>query len=378
MNALDGLLVIAVEQAVAAPFCTARLAHAGARVIKVERREGDFARHYDTAAMGEASYFAWLNRGKESVVLDFKSEDGARLLHAMLAKADVFVHNLAQGALERAGFGPETLRRRNPRLVNCCICGYGSDSPMAERPAYDLLIQAESGLVSISGSPGEPGRIGVSVCDISAGLTAYSGVLEALMRRDRTGEGADLEVPLFDVAADWMAVPYLHARYGDGPPKPTGLRHPSIAPYGVFTCSDGKSVLISIQNEREWVRLCGDVFGDPNLAERPEFTSNNDRVAHREALDAAIGQHTARLTGDDLATRLAAARIAFGVVNGPEHLAGHRAFHEATAVTAAGDTYAMPAHPIRWSGEAPEPERPTPKLGEHTTAVRREFAGETP
>lgn len=374
---LEGTLVVAVEQAVAAPFCTARLAHAGARVIKVERQEGDFARLYDTAAKGEASYFAWLNRGKESVVLDFKSDDGKQLLKAMLEKADVFVHNLAAGAIERAGFGADVLKQLNPRLINCAITGYHEDSPMADRPAYDLLIQAESGLVSISGSPGEPGRIGVSVCDISAGLTAYSGVLEALLRRGKTDEGATLDISLFDVAADWMAVPYLHARYGKGPPKPVGLRHPSIAPYGAFPCSDGKSVLIAVQNEREWVRLCAAVFNDPELAELPEFTSNNSRVEHRDALEAALGKRTSAMTSAELADRLTAQRIAFGLINGPEDLADHPAFRSEPATTAQGASYEMPAHPIRWLGESTDTEPAPPALGADTETVTREFLGNT-
>lgn len=374
---LEGTLVVAVEQAVAAPFCTARLAHAGARVIKVERQEGDFARLYDTAAKGEASYFAWLNRGKESVVLDFKSDDGKKLLKAMLEKADVFVHNLAAGAIERAGFGADVLRQLNPRLINCAITGYHEDSPMADRPAYDLLIQAESGLVSISGSPGEPGRIGVSVCDISAGLTAYSGVLEALLRRGKTDEGATLDISLFDVAADWMAVPYLHARYGKGPPKPVGLRHPSIAPYGAFPCSDDKSVLIAVQNEREWVRLCAAVFNDPELAELPEFTSNNSRVEHRDALEAALGKRTSAMTSAELADRLTAQRIAFGLINGPEDLADHPAFRSEPATTAQGASYEMPAHPIRWLGEPADTEPAPPALGADTETVMREFLGNT-
>ena len=374
---LEGTLVVAVEQAVAAPFCTARLAHAGARVIKVERQEGDFARLYDTAAMGEASYFAWLNRGKESVVLDFKSDDGKHLLKSMLEKADVFVHNLAAGAIERAGFGADVLKQLNPRLINCAITGYHEDSPMADRPAYDLLIQAESGLVSISGSPGEPGRIGVSICDISAGLTAYSGVLEALLRRGKTDEGATLDISLFDVAADWMAVPYLHARYGKGPPKPVGLRHPSIAPYGAFPCSDGKSVLIAVQNEREWVRLCAAVFNDPELAELPEFTSNNSRVEHRDALEAALGKRTSAMTSAELADRLTAQRIAFGLINGPEDLADHPAFRSEPATTAQGASYEMPAHPIRWLGEPADTEPAPPALGADTETVTREFLGNT-
>jgi crotonobetainyl-CoA:carnitine CoA-transferase CaiB-like acyl-CoA transferase len=378
MRPLEGLLVIAVEQAVAAPFCTARLVQAGARVIKIERTEGDFARYYDTAAKGESSYFAWLNQGKESIVLDFKTEDGARLLRAMLAKADVFVQNLGPGALQRAGFGNDDIERLNGRLITCDISGYGAEGEVAKKPAYDLLVQAESGLVSVSGSPGEPGRIGVSVCDISAGMAAYSGVLEALLQRSRTGKGSHLGVSLFDVAADWMAVPYLHARYGDGAPKPVGLRHPSIAPYGGFVCADGKTVLIAIQNEREWVRLCAEVFDDPELAELPEFSSNNNRVAHRPALEAAITHRTAALASSALTDRLSTARIAFGTVNTPDDLASHPAFQTTEAATADGQVFTLPANPVRWLDAELEHKITTPKLGEHTAAITQEFIGEKP
>ena len=233
-------------------------------------------------------------------------------------------------------------------------------------PACDLLIQAESGLISISGSPGEPGRIGVSVCDISAGLTTYGGVLEALLRRGRTGEGATLDISLFDVAADWMSVPYLHARYGKGAPKPVGLRHPSIAPYGAFPCADGKSFLVAVQNGREWARLCGSVFNDPKLAELAEFSSNNRRVEHRDALEAAIGKRTSVLTSGEPADRLTAVRVAFGLVNGPQDLADHTAFRSDLASTAEGASYEMPAHPIRWIGELAEAEAAPPALGADT------------
>jgi|GEM_PF-867026 len=301
---LDGVLVVSIEQAVAAPLCTLRLAQAGARVIKIERAEGDFARGYDSAARGESSYFAWLNQGKESIVVDFKAEPGARILRSLLAKADILVQNLAPGALARAGFAVEDLSDLNPSLITCNISGYGSEGPGTAKRAYDLLVQAESGPISVSGAPGAPGRIGVSICDIGAGMTAYSGLLEALLRRGQTQEGAHLEVSLFDVAAEWMAVPYIHAVYGAGAPEPAGLRHPSIAPYGAFLCADDRRVLIAVQNEREWQRLCREVFSDGALAARREFASNNQRVANFRDLEAAITRHTRNLSAGCKTRRL--------------------------------------------------------------------------
>ncbi len=256
MQPLEGLLVVSIEQAVAAPFCSARLVQAGARVIKIEREEGDFARGYDKAAEGESSYFTWLNQGKESLSLDFKSDEGSDLLWRILKKADVLIQNLSPGALSRSGFSTSKLHQLNPKLIICNISGYGMEGDVSKKPAYDLLVQAESGIISVSGAPEALGRIGVSVCDIGAGMTAYSGILEAILKRAINGQGSELSVSLFDVAADWMAVPYIHAEYGFGSPQPVGLKHPSIAPYGAFQCSDGRLVLISIQNEREWERLC--------------------------------------------------------------------------------------------------------------------------
>ena len=227
---LEGILVVAIEQAVAAPLCTARLADAGARVIKIERQDGDFARGYDTAAGGESSYFAWLNQGKESVVLNYQSAEGAKLLEALIAKADILVQNMSPGALDRAGFGSEMLRNRHPALITCDISGYGDQPELSSMKAYDLLVQAESGLVSISGGPNELGRIGVSICDIGAGMTAHAGILEALVKRSTTGLGSGVSTSLFAVAAEWMTVPLIHAEYGSGAPKRVGLNHPSIAP----------------------------------------------------------------------------------------------------------------------------------------------------
>ncbi len=251
MRELEGLTAITVEHAVAAPYASVKLADAGARVIKVERPEGDFARGYDALAAGNSAYFVWLNRGKESVALDLKVPGDAALLANMLARADIFVQNLGPGVMERLGFGAETLLARHPGLIMCSISGYGSTGPRASIKAYDLLIQAESGLSSITGTPEGPARVGVSVCDIAAGMTAYQAILEALIGRAKTGKGRHIEVSMFQAMADWLNVPYLQTRYGGKAPTRQGLRHPSIAPYGIFTCGDGREILISIQNDRE-------------------------------------------------------------------------------------------------------------------------------
>lgn len=375
MLPLDGLLVISIEQAVAAPFSSARLAHAGARVIKIERDEGDFARRYDTAAKGESSYFVWLNQGKESVCLDFKEQAGASVLWSMLQKADVLIQNLSPGALSRAGFTAEKIHAANPRLIICNISGYGDDGEVSKKRAYDLLVQAESGLVSVSGSAEAPGRIGVSVCDIGAGMTAYSAILEALLSRERTGQGEVLSVSLFDVAAEWMAVPYVHAVYGEGAPKPVGLRHPSIAPYGAFPCSDGQLVLISIQNEREWMRLCRDVLQSPDLLKVAAYASNNDRVANLVDLEGDISAVTRTLTADEFQDRLQGASIAYGAINTPDKLSSHPAFRTETVATADGQELQLPANPVQRSDKHQPAASRTPALGEHTRNVLAEFTG---
>ena len=278
---LEGVLVVSIEQAVAAPLTTCRLADAGARVIKVERPGGDFARQYDTAANGESAFFVWLNRGKESLEVDFRQPEGEALLHRIIAHADVLVQNLAPGAAERAGFGAEAMRRRHPRLITCSISGYGEEGPYREMRAYDMLVQAESGLASITGTPEAPGRIGVSACDIGTGLNALSAILQALYARTRTGEGAALSVSMFDSMADWMAVPLLlHDLTGQTMAR-TGLSHPLIAPYGAFPVAGGGSLLISIQNEREWRRVCEGVLERPRMTGHPGFRSSVERLAHR-------------------------------------------------------------------------------------------------
>ena len=320
---LDGIVVVALEQAVAAPYCSSRLGDAGARVIKIERPEGDFARGYDTAVFGESSYFVWINRGKESVVLDLRADADKARLHALVAEADVFIQNLAPGAAARLGFGSQALRAEHPRLITCDISGYGESGPLHQLKAYDLLVQAESGLVAVSGAPGPWGRIGVSICDIAAGMNALIGVQQALLQRERTGKGSGIKVSLFDSAAELMSVPYLQARYGAGAPKRVGLRHPSIAPYGGFTCSDGRDIVLSIQNEREWLSFCKAVLGDPGIAADPRFCDNSARTANRTELEAAIQAVLGRLTYAQAVDRLTEAQTAFGAINSVHDLIEH-------------------------------------------------------
>src|SRR4051794_36601456 len=322
MLPLEGLTVIAVEQAVAAPFCSSRLADAGAHVIKVERPEGDFARGYDAAAKGQSSYFVWLNRGKDSVVIDLASQEGRKSLEDLIAKADVLLQNLKPGSMDRLGFSLERLRKDYPKLTCCTITGYGDDGPYAHRKAYDLLIQAESGLASITGGPDGPSRVGLSIVDIATGATAHTAILEALIARGRSGKGADIRISMFDVMADWLTVPLLNAEAGN-PPQRMGLAHPSIAPYGVFYSRDGKGILISIQSEREWKKLCAEVLGRPELPSDPRLSNMVERVRHRELTDKTVGDVFGALMRDELLQRLDAADIAFAEVNTMADLATH-------------------------------------------------------
>jgi len=369
---LEGVLVVSIEQALAAPLCTGRLAEMGARVIKVERAEGDFARGYDKAANGDASYFVWTNRGKESLVLDFKQPEDAALLERILAQADVFVQNLAPGALARAGFDSAALRQRYPRLITCDISGYGSEGPASTLKAYDLLVQCESGLAGISGAPEACGRIGVSICDIGAGMNAAIGVLSALALRARTGQGSGIAVSLFDGAADWMTIPYLHQVYGNGAPTRQGLKHPSIAPYGAYATRDGHDIVISIQNEREWRSFCDTFLENPAAAADPRFASNNERVRNRQALDRMIGTVFASLDTQQALARLDAANTAYGQVRTVAGLAEHPALR--TWPMAVGDRELdMVAPPVRapWDQGRFEP---APALGQHSASLRAEFA----
>ena len=369
---LAGLLVVTLEQAVAAPYCSSRLADAGARVIKIERAEGDFARGYDASVNGLASYFVWLNRGKESLVADIKKPDDAALLHRILSQADVFIQNLAPGAAERAGFGSAALRTRHPRLITVDISGYGAGHSYTEMKAYDLLVQAETGLAGITGHPAGPGRVGVSVCDIACGMSAYAGVLEALIARSIDGQGAALEVSLFDGVADWMNVPLLYFEGTGAAPKRVGLAHPSICPYGAFATRDDHLVLISIQNEREWATFCAAVLGEPDLPAQSGYGSNNARVANRPAVDAKIAAIFGALTRDELAARLRGAQIAYGFVNDLADLATHPALRRVTVETERGPA-AIVAPPVIRDRRAPNLGR-VPAIGEHDALVRRDFA----
>ncbi|MFG1230021.1 CaiB/BaiF CoA transferase family protein [Xanthobacter wiegelii] len=359
---LDGLLVVAIEQAVAAPFCTARLADAGARVIKVERPEGDFARGYDDVANGQSSYFVWLNRGKESIALDLSLAEGRAALAALVDEADVLVQNLKPGALERLGFGREELRRAHPRLVVCSISGYGDAGPLAERKAYDLLVQAESGLASITGGPEGPARVGISVVDIATGATAYAAILEALLARAATGEGADIRVSMFDVMADWLSVPLLQHEGGKSPRR-VGLAHPSIAPYGVFSTGDGRQMLISIQSDREWAALARVFLGDAALATDPRFATNVARCANRAATDAAVAGAFAALDATAAVERLAEADVAFAFINDMAGLSAHPHLRRITVETPAGPV-AMPAPAAEFKG-VPRRFGSVPAIGDH-------------
>jgi itaconate CoA-transferase len=367
--ALEGLLVVSLEQAVAAPMCTCRLVDAGARVIKIERPEGDFARGYDNLVHGECSYFVWLNRGKESVVLDLTKAEDKSQLAAMIARADVFVQNLKPGAVAKLGFPIAELRRKYPRLICCSISGFGETGPLAMRKSYDMLIQAESGLASITGTA-EPSRVGVSVCDIASGMNAYEAILEALINRERTGEGAELSVSMFDAMADWMTVPLLQEEAGF-PPKRIGLAHISISPYGAFRSRDGVDILISIQSDREWRILAEKVLSDAALAADPAFATNVERVKRRAETDGRVAAVFANHDADALEQKLAAADIAFARVNTPADLSRHPHLRRITVGTPSGPV-SYPA-PAERRASSTRRYGPVPAVGEHTEKVRAEF-----
>ncbi len=371
MLRLDELLVLSLEQAVAAPFCSNRLAHAGARVIKVERADGDFARGYDDVVDGESAYFVWLNQGKQSLVADIKHAGDAALLHRILARADVFIQNLAPGAAARAGFGSDALRRRYPRLVCCDISGYGERGEYAEMKAYDLLVQCESGIASITGTPDAPGRIGVSACDINCGQQAYAAILEALIAREASGAGAAIRVSLFDSMAEWMAVPLLHYDYGGTIQRRVGINHATISPYGAYACGDGETIVIAIQNEREWRNFCRELLADEALADDRRLCNNKQRVANRARVDALIAAAFGALDRDAVIARLRAAGIAYGRLNDVAGLARHPQLRRVEVVTPRGNA-AVVAVAARRDG-ADEPPRRVPALGEHNDAIRAEF-----
>jgi formyl-CoA transferase len=338
-------------------------------VIKIERPEGDFARSYDDFAHGESSYFVWLNRGKESVVLDLAKAGDKALLEAMLGRADIFVQNLKPGTVGKLGFSIARLRRDYPRLICCSISGFGESGPFAGRKAYDLLIQAEVGLASITGTT-EPSRVGVSAVDVTTGLNAYEAILEALLARQRSGEGAELSVSLFDAMADWMAVPLMQQEAGK-PPQRVGLTHASIAPYGAFPTRDGSNILIGVQNDREWRVLAEKVLGDPALAADPAFATNRARVERRAETDHKVAAVSRTLDAEALMQKLAAADIAFARVNDVAGLARHPHLRRITVETPSGPV-SYPA-PAERSAAASRNYGNVPALGEHTARVRAEF-----
>ena len=369
---LQGLLVISLEQAVAAPYAAGRLADAGARVIKVERPEGDFARGYDADAKGQSSYFVWLNRGKESVALNLKQADDLQILKNMISKADIFIQNLMPGALERLGLSSAELRAADPGLITCDISGYGSNGPFQQMKAYDFLVQAEVGLAEITGAPEQPGRVGVSICDIAAGMTAHQAILQALYARSRTGKGRGIEVSLFHALADWMNVPYIQSQYGGRDIRRPGLHHPTIAPYGAYRCGDGRQLLLSIQNEREWQRLCSDVLQQPDLPENPKFSSNVKRVENRAALDDILNTVFAAHSIDQLAVMLQTAQIAFGRLNTMADFAAHPQNRFVTVRTTGGELQILA--PGALVNGVIAPLGAVPDLGANNDKIRSEFS----
>ncbi|MEU1534213.1 CaiB/BaiF CoA transferase family protein [Streptomyces fagopyri] len=369
---LAGITVVSVEQAVAAPFATRQLADLGARVIKVERPgEGDFARRYDTTVHGESSYFVWLNRSKESLTLDLKSARGRHILEQLLAGADVFVQNLAPGAAARLGLDAASLQERHPSLIPCAITGYGSDGPWADRKAYDLLVQCQTGLVSLTGNEHGAARAGVSVADIAAGMYAYSGVLTALFTRATQGVARAVEVSLFEALAEWMSQPALYTRHGGTQPPRIGTRHATIAPYGTYPTADGEDVLLSIQNEREWVALCERFLERPDLVQDPRFATGPDRVTHRDALDTIVAERFRALDGRTVRELLDAAGIANAGVNDVEEFLAHPVLRERGRwrdVRVPGAVVPALLPPVDLTGVDPRMDA-VPALGEHTEDI---------
>ena len=370
-SGLDGILVVALEQAVAAPYCTSRLADGGARVIKVERPEGDFARHYDRAIGKVSSHFAWINRGKESVVADLKNAEDRDLVLRIASKADVFVQNLAPGAAARMGFSSEALRAVNPRLITVDITGYGEGNSYSDMKAYDLLVQAESGLASLTGRPEGPGRVGVSVCDIACGMNAHAAILEALLAREKTGEGCAIAVSLFGALADWMNQPLAFTQGTGIAPERVGLAHPTVTPYGAFDSRDGVPVLISVQNEREWVNFCKYVLDDESMALKPGFDTPVARLANRPQVDALVAARFAELGTDELVEKLRRAGTAFGLVNDIHGLSTHPALRQIEVAVPDGTT-TMAAPAALFNGQLPS-FGPVPDIGDQSVDIRAEF-----
>ncbi|MFF2347828.1 CaiB/BaiF CoA transferase family protein [Pseudarthrobacter sp. NPDC058119] len=376
---LAGITVVSLEQAVAAPFATRQLADLGARVIKVERDTGDFARGYDRKVSGMSSYFVWLNRGKESIVLDLKSTEGMGVLRELVSRADVLVQNLAPGAIERLGLGPDDALALNPKLIHVSVSGYGRGGAHEQKKAYDLLIQCETGLLSVTGTPGAPAKVGVSIADICAGMYAYSGILTSLLQRATTGRGDVLEVSMLEALGEWMSQPYFYAQYGGAPPISSGAQHASIAPYGPFTTADG-TVFFGIQNEREWAAFCTDVLQQPELAQDGRFNSNTKRVENRADLHSVIGK-----AFGDLFTEKAVARLdEAGIANAQLRDMHGFSAHPQLASRNRWRDVESPVGPLRSlippvnSREAAFRMGAVPELGEHTQRIYSELGVRVP
>lgn len=372
MLPLDGILVVSLEQAIAAPFCTRQLADLGARVIKVERPDGgDFARAYDDRARGLSSHFVWTNRSKESLALDLKREGDLDVLRRLLARADVFVQNLAPGATRRLGLDPVALSALYPRLIICDISGYGIGGPDEQRKAYDLLIQAESGFLSLTGTPEAPCKAGLSIADIAAGMYAYTNILAALLERGRTGRGRRIDISMLEAMAEWMGFPLNYAMDGASPPPRAGASHATIFPYGPFAHADGQ-VILAVQNEREWVTFCATVLERPDMATDPRFDANQRRSENREALSAIITDVLGRLSRTEAEGRLDAARIAWAPINAMADLWGHRQL-AARGRWRQVDSAAGPLPCLLPPGRTEMRAAPVPAVGEHTQAILREL-----
>ncbi|MBO9331316.1 CoA transferase [Achromobacter xylosoxidans] len=373
---LDGITVVALEHAIAAPFASRQLADLGARVIKIERPQaGDFARGYDDTVHGQSSFFVWANRGKESLALDTKAPGAPDVLRRLLARADVFIQNLAPGAARRMGLDHETLLAEFPRLIVCDISGYGDDGPYRDKKAYDLLIQAAAGLISLTGTPEAPARTGISIADIAAGMYAYSGILSALIQRSRTGAGLRVEVTMLEALTEWTAYALNFAHYGGTPPARNGVAHPAIAPYGQYLAGDGKPVIFGLQNDREWRSFCAEVLQDPALADDERYATNVQRVRNREALDARIARCFAPLSREEVLARLDRGGIANSALNTMHEVWDHPQF----AARGRWREVATPGGPIQallppatLSGAAAAMGA-VPALGQHTAAILAEL-----
>jgi crotonobetainyl-CoA:carnitine CoA-transferase CaiB-like acyl-CoA transferase len=374
---LEGLLVVTVEQAVAAPYTSCRLADAGARVIKVERPEGDFARNYDSNALGNSAYFVWLNRGKESVALDLKNSKDFKIFEKIISKSDILIQNLAPGAFDRLGLNLDELRKKHPSLITCSISGFGDEGPYKNQKAYDMLIQAETGVIDITGLPDKDGvdgraKVGPSVCDISAGMTAYQAILQALIKRSISGKGRHISVSMFNSLADWMNPFYLGYVYNKKIPKRNGMTHPIIVPYGAYNCKDNLTILIAIQNDREWVKLCKIVLDDETMVNDTRFKTNSDRVANRELTEKIIQNKFITFEREELIKKLEEASIAYGRISDMEQLKNHPQNNFLEIETKNGKVKVLGPGAIH-DNFIPEVNK-MPELDEHGKKIRTEFS----